>query len=398
MSDLSYMDKLLDGVEIEWKQLAEVGEFQRGKRFVKTDMISEGVPCIHYGEMYTHYGIWAKTSKSFVTKELASKLRVAEYGDVVIVAAGETIEDIGKGTAWLGDTSIVIHDACFSYKSLLNPKYVSYFLKTKVFHDQIKPYISSGKISAINAKGLGKAKIPIPSATIQAEIVRILDAFTELTVDLTIELTTEVTARKQQYTYYREQLLTFEEGEVAWKALGDIATINTGQKPSEVLDVETAYDYINAGTSRSGYSKSSNCEGGVVTTPSRGQGGIGYVGYQSQPFWLGALCYKMNSIDENSLINKYLFYFLQSRSQLLLALKKEGGVPAVNKSDLAKLEIPVPPLVEQQRIVTILDELDAVTTSLTEGLPREIELRQQQYEYYRELLLSFPKAEVVNHD
>ena len=81
MSDLSYMDKLLDGVEIEWKQLAEVGEFQRGKRFVKTDMISEGVPCIHYGEMYTHYGIWAKTSKSFVTKELASKLRVAEYGD-----------------------------------------------------------------------------------------------------------------------------------------------------------------------------------------------------------------------------------------------------------------------------------------------------------------------------
>ena len=398
MSDLSYMDKLLDGVEIEWKQLAEVGEFQRGKRFVKTDMISEGVPCIHYGEMYTHYGIWAKTSKSFVTKELASKLRVAEYGDVVIVAAGETIEDIGKGTAWLGDTSIVIHDACFSYKSLLNPKYVSYFLKTKIFHDQIKPYISSGKISAINAKGLGKAKIPIPSATIQAEIVRILDAFTELTVDLTIELTTEVTARKQQYTYYREQLLTFEEGEVAWKALGDIATINTGQKPSEVLDVETAYDYINAGTSRSGYSESSNCEGGVVTTPSRGQGGIGYVGYQSQPFWLGALCYKMNSIDENSLINKYLFYFLQSRSQLLLALKKEGGVPAVNKSDLAKLEIPVPPLVEQQRIVTILDELDAVTTSLTEGLPREIELRQQQYEYYRELLLSFPKAEVVNHD
>lgn len=398
MSDLSYMDKLLDGVEIEWKLLAEVGEFQRGKRFVKTDMISEGVPCIHYGEMYTHYGIWAKTSKSFVTKELASKLRVAEYGDVVIVAAGETIEDIGKGTAWLGDTSIVIHDACFSYKSLLNPKYVSYFLKTKIFHDQIKPYISSGKISAINAKGLGKAKIPIPSATIQAEIVRILDTFTELTVDLTIELTTEVTARKQQYTYYREQLLTFEEGEVAWKALGDIATINTGQKPSEVLDVETAYDYINAGTSRSGYSKSSNCEGGVVTTPSRGQGGIGYVGYQSQPFWLGALCYKMNSIDENSLINKYLFYFLQSRSQLLLALKKEGGVPAVNKSDLAKLEIPVPPLVEQQRIVTILDELDAVTTSLTEGLPREIELRQQQYQYYRELLLNFPKNEVASHD
>ena len=101
----------------------------------------------------------------------------------------------------------------------------------------------------------------------------------------------------------------------------------------------------------------------------------------------------MNSIDENSLINKYLFYFLQSRSQLLLALKKEGGVPAVNKSDLAKLEIPVPPIAEQKRIVAILEKFEALTTSLTEGLPREIELRQQQYEYYRELLLSFPKLE-----
>jgi type I restriction enzyme S subunit len=100
---------------------------------------------------------------------------------------------------------------------------------------------------------------------------------------------------------------------------------------------------INAGTSRSGYTSSGNCEGDTVTTPSRGQGGIGYVGYQSKPFWLGPLCYKMQSINKDVLVNKYLFYFLQSRSQLLLALKKEGGVPAVNKSDLAKVMIPIPP-------------------------------------------------------
>ena len=81
-----------------------------------------------------------------------------------------------------------------------------------------------------------------------------------------------------------------------------------------------------------------------------------------------------------------------------LALKKEGGVPAVNKSDLAKVMIPIPPLSEQKRIVSILDKFDALTTSLTEGLPREIDLRQQQYEYYRDLLLSFPKPEVVAHD
>jgi type I restriction enzyme M protein len=207
MSNVSFLESLLEGAEVEWKTLGEVGEFVRGKRFVKKDMISEGVPCIHYGEMYTHYGIWAKESKSFVDENLASKLRVANKGDVVIVAAGETIEDIGKGTAWLGENDVVIHDACFSFKSKLNPKYVSYFTRTKLFHDQIKKHVSSGKISAINANGLGKTTIPIPPLDVQAEIVRILDAITELSA----ELTTEFNARNKQYIYYRDLLFGFSE-------------------------------------------------------------------------------------------------------------------------------------------------------------------------------------------
>ena len=183
---------------------------------------------------------------------------------------------------------------------------------------------------------------------------------------------------------YMDKLL--DGVEVEWRALGKVTTINTGQKPSDVLDVATAYDYINAGTSRSGYSAISNCEGDTVTTPSRGQGGIGYVGYQEQPFWLGPLCYKIKSLNENLLINKYLFYFLQSRTRLLLSLKKEGGVPAVNKSDLAKLEIPVPPLKIQAEIVRILDAFTELTA--------EIVSRKQQYSYYREQLLTFKKGKV----
>ncbi len=113
-----------------------IGVFQRGKRFVKTDLISEGDPVIHYGEMYTHYGAWANETKSFISEELvkSKNLRVAQKGDVVIVAAGETIEDIGMGTAWLGEGGAVIHDACFSYKTSLNPKFVAYFTRTKQFH------------------------------------------------------------------------------------------------------------------------------------------------------------------------------------------------------------------------------------------------------------------------
>jgi type I restriction enzyme S subunit len=193
-----------------------VGEFIRGKRFVKTDMISEGVPCIHYGEMYTHYVTWADKTKSFVSKELVErkKLRRATNGDVVIVAAGETIEDIGKGTAWLGEEGVVIHDACFYYKSDLNPKYVAYFTRTRQFHDQIKKHIRTGKISAINSKGLGKALIPIPSLEEQERIVNILDKFDTLSTSLSEDLQKAINLRKKQYEYYRNKLLTFPKATV----------------------------------------------------------------------------------------------------------------------------------------------------------------------------------------
>ena len=197
--------------EVEWKSLIEIGEFQRGKRFVKTDLISEGVPTIHYGEMYTHYGTWADETKSFVSEELVrnKNLRLAKKGDVVFVAAGETIEDIGKGTAWLGDEGVVIHDACFSFRSPLNPKYVAYYTRTRLFHDQIRRHISSGKISAINSNGLSKVIIPVPSKEEQERIVSILDKFDILTTSISECLPKEIELRQKQYEYYRDMLLTF---------------------------------------------------------------------------------------------------------------------------------------------------------------------------------------------
>lgn len=210
-----YREALLSFEEGEVEHLPlgdeRVGEFQRGKRFVKDDMISDGVPCIHYGEMYTHYGTWASESKSFLSEELVENknLRIAKKGDVVIVAAGETIEDIGKGTAWLGNEGVVIHDACFSYSSRLNAKYVAYFTRTRQFHDQIRKHISSGKISSINSKGLSKVLIPIPSKEEQARIVTILDKFDTLTTSISEGLPKEIELRQKQYEYYRELLLTF---------------------------------------------------------------------------------------------------------------------------------------------------------------------------------------------
>lgn len=400
MNELSFMEKLLDGVEVEWKELGDVGELVRGSGLPKTDFTDSGIPAIHYGQIYTYYGLFTRTTKSFVSEETSKKLKKVDFGDVVITNTSENLEDVGKSLVYLGEKQAVTggHATILKpYKGLLG-KYFVYYSQTREFFKEKFKYAKGAKVIDISAKDLSKIEIPIPcpdnpekSLEIQSKIVRILDAFTELTT----ELTTELSMRKKQYNYYRDQLLSFEEGEVEWKMLGDVSEINTGSKPSEILENATSFDYINAGTSRSGYSAACNCEGDTVTTPSRGQGGIGYVGYQKEAFWLGPLCYKMRSLDPFILINKYLYYFLQSKSVLLLSLKKEGGVPAVNKSDLTKLVIPIPKLDQQKRIVDILDKFDTLTTSISEGLPREIELRQKQYEYYRDLLLSFPKLEAT---
>ncbi|MCP5174632.1 MAG: restriction endonuclease subunit S [Moraxellaceae bacterium] len=388
MSSMSFMEKLFasallstgDGAVVEWKTLGEVLVRTKGTKITAGEMKN-----LHKDDAPLKVFAGGRT------------IAFVDFDDIPAKDVNREPSIIVKSR---GVIEFEYYDKPFSHKNemwsyhskneAVNIKYVYHFLKLN------EPYFqnigSKMQMPQIATPDTDKFKIPIPPLPIQAEIVRILDAFTALTAELTAELT----ARKKQYNYYRDKLLSFDEGDVEWKTLGEVADINTGQKPTEIFDLPTGFDYINAGTSRSGYCTAFNCEGDTVTTPSRGQGGIGYVGYQNKPFWLGPLCYKMRSFSSNILINKYLYYLLQSNSECLLGLKKEGGVPAINKSDLAKLEIPIPPLTEQARIVAILDKFDALTNSITQGLPREIELRQQQYEYYRDLLLSFAKPKELS--
>lgn len=213
-----YRNKLLTFNEIGggiqsviWMKMSEIGTFIRGKRFVRTDIVNDGVPCIHYGDMYTYYGLYATKSKGMLRNELASKMRYAQKNDVVIVATGENKEDIGIGMAWLGDEPAAVHDACFIFKSDLYPQYVSHYLRTNYYHKQIVKHVSEGKICSISAKGLGNAIIPIPSYEEQVRIATLLDKFDELVRDLVQGLPAEIAAVKEQYEYYRNKLLSFPE-------------------------------------------------------------------------------------------------------------------------------------------------------------------------------------------
>ena len=203
---------------IEWKALDEIGHFIRGRRFTKKDYTTDGIPCIHYGEIYTHYGTSTASTVSFVHSDMASSLQFAEPGDLVIAGVGETVEDVGKAVAWLGTEKVAIHDDSCAFRHPLNPKYVSYCFQTAAFHAEKQQYVARGKVKRVSSSSLGKIHVPIPylddpekSLVEQARIVAILDKFDALMNDLTDGLPAEINARRKQYEYYRDQLLTFPQ-------------------------------------------------------------------------------------------------------------------------------------------------------------------------------------------
>lgn len=208
-----YRDALFvfGGKDVRWSTMAEVGEFFRGRRFTKEDYAPDGIECIHYGDIYTQYGAATKTTVSHVRSDMKSTLRYAKRGDVVIAGVGETVEDVGKAVAWLGDGEVAIHDDCFAFRHSLNPKFVSYYFQTTAFHAEKSKFVARAKVKRLSGESLGKLAIPVPSPEEQARIVAILDKFDALVNDLSSGLPAEIAARRRQYAHYRDRLLTFRE-------------------------------------------------------------------------------------------------------------------------------------------------------------------------------------------
>ena len=191
--------------------MGDIGQFTRGRRFTKTDIVDFGIPSIHYGEIYTRYGTATRSAHTHVRTELGASLRYARTGDVVVAAVGETVADVGKAVAWLGDTDVAVHDDCFYFRHALNPKFVSYYFQTDTFHSQKNKYVARAKVKRLSGDDLARISLPVPTLTEQERIVNILDKFDALVNDLSIGLPAELNARRRQYEYYRDKLLTFEE-------------------------------------------------------------------------------------------------------------------------------------------------------------------------------------------
>ncbi len=415
MSSTDFLENLLDGSEFQWKALGDIGTFTRGSGIQKSDFTESGAGCIHYGQIHTHYGTWATKTKSFINREFSVRLRKAHTGDIVIATTSEDDGAVAKAVAWLGVDDVAVSTDAYIYRHTINSKYMSYFFQTELFQSQKKPHITGTKVRRISGDSLAKIQIPIPcpenpkkSLEIQAEIVRILDAFAELTAELT--------ARKKQYKHYRDQLLSFEEGNVEWKALSEIGEFIRGKRFTKADYVEDGISVIHYGEIYTRYGVFATyahsqvrddmaeslryAEPGDVVITDVGET-VEDVG--KAVAWLGdgkvAIhdhCYAFR----HAMNPKFVSYCMQTASFIAEKAKyvARTKVNTLLINGFSKIAIPVPypddrekSLAEQARIVAILDRFDALTHSISDGLPREIELRQKQYEHYRDLLLSFPK-------
>lgn len=405
MTGVEFLDKLLDGQKVEWKALGSLGELLRGNGLQKKDFTETGVPAIHYGQIYTYYGLSTKTTKSFVSPELAKQLRKVDKGDVVITNTSENFADVGKPLVYLGEQQAVTggHATVLKPGKGLLGKYFAYYTQTDDFSNQKRKYAKGAKVIDVSAADMAKILIPIPcpenqkrSLEIQAEIVRILDAFTELSAELSAELT----ARKKQYNHYRERLLSFEDGAVEWKSLEDIFDIFAGgDAPKDALSAVQTEEFnvpiLSNGIgdkSLYGWTNKAKIEKPSLTISARGT--IGWTSYREVPFFPIVRLLVLTPNTKVSL--KYAYYFMKTIENDYKV--PEAGIPQLTKPMLKDIKIPLPcpgdpekSLAEQARIVAVLEKFDDLANSITEGLPREIELRQRQYAYYRNLLLNFPK-------
>lgn len=428
------------GYRLNSTTLGDIGKFTRGNGLQKKDFISYGKPVIHYGQIYTKFNFETDKTISFVNDDVFSKLKKANFNDILIATTSENIEDVGKCVVWLGNEEIGFSGDMYSYCTKENPKYIAYYFQTNKFQKQKEQKVTGTKLIRIHGDDMAKFSITLPPRVIQNKVVEVLDKFQDLLSDTQGLLPEEIEQRQKQYEYYREKLLTFDEnmlererergylsnsyleslkeaGEIVGVSIFNIKKKNLGEVSDIVLGGtpnKTKHEYWENGTipwmssgevnkkkiystdnfiTQAGYDNSS------ATMVPANSTVIALAGQGKTRGLVARIKISLSTnqslatlIPKDIIINDYMYYYLESQYNKLREVSSgDGSRGGLNKEILKRYPIVIPPIPIQEQVVSILDKFDKLVNDINEGLPKEIELRQKQYEYYRERLLNFPK-------
>ena len=426
-----YLLKFENKVEIvKLKDIAT--EMYRGNGIKREEVREIGIPCVRYGEIYTEYGISFEKTKSYTDENLITNKKYIEYGDILFAITGESVEEIGKSTAYIGKEKCLVGGDILVMKHKQDPVYLSYVLSTENTQKQKSKGKIKSKVVHTNATDIGEIEIPLPPLEVQKRIVEVLDNFEKICNDLNIGLPAEIEARQKQYEFYRNYLLTFEEKSRQAILACELASLRSKQQAQNLIKIlQYVYGYIELELDKVANITMGVSPNGNSITDTKNERNIEFhqgKTYFGETMLLQSNVYtneskkyaEKNSIamsvrapvgdtnmvdrkisigrglcsiiaDEEISITKYLYYYIQSNVDKLKAMSNGSTFEAINSENIRKFTIFLPSLEEQQRIVDILDRFDKLCNDISEGLPAEIEARQKQYEYFREKLLSFKK-------
>lgn len=383
MSKLQELIKKLCPDGVEFRKLGEVCEIKRGVRVVKNDLINDGKYPVFQNSLIP-LGYYDKNN---YPANITFVISAGAAGEI-----GYTEEPI-----WAADDCLTI----ISPNNIIN-KFIYYCLiANKLF---FVSKVRRASVPRLSRTVVDNFEIPIPPLEIQSEIVRILDTFTSHTAELQAELQ----AQKEQYEYYRNKLLTFDENDerVKWMTLGEVSVnVCSGGTPStsnkkyyqghipwlrtQEVDWKDVF-YTKIKISEDAIKNSSakiippNCVIVAMYGATAGKTCINKI-----PLTTNQACCNLE-INKDIALYKYVYYWLYKEYYKLKALG-EGSQSNISGKKIKSYAIPIPPLSEQQRIVSILDKFESLVNDLSEGLPAEIAAVQEQYEYYRNKLLTFKR-------
>ena len=412
---MSKLDELIrelcpDGVE--YKRFDEVCTLNARigwQRLTKAEYMSKGDYLLITGTDFTETHEIDYSTCVYVTEERYKqdpKIQL-KNGDILITKDGT----LGKVAQVKGlEMPATLNGGVFVVRckdGSLENRFILHYLLSNHFQSVVEQQKTGSTISHLTQTLFSRLMIPIPPLEIQREIVRILDYYTENVTELQRQLTAELTARKTQYSHYRDKMLTFgDDDKFKWENLGDVCDILTGYpfdssqfqvsgvrlmrgmniKRGNLFFSEEINRYWN---SADGLEKYLLKENDIVIAMDGSLVGKSFGIVQAEYLPL-LLVQRVARIRSEQVNNRYIYHYIACRFPSYVKKKKTGGaIPHVSQKDIASFRVPIPSADVQNRIVNVLDNFEKICSDLNIGLPAEIEARQKQYEYYRDKLLTF---------